>query len=250
MKKFGMVVAGALALAFASAPAWAADITVLSSTGIQSVVLALQPKFEKATGNKLLITFDTSNALKAQIDGGKGFDVAILTPGLIEDLIKSGKVAPSTSLTIARAGLGIAVKAGAKKPDIRTVGAFKQALLKTKSIAYTTAGQSGIAFAAVIEKLGIADQIKAKAKTIPGGPTGALIVSGDATMAVQLIPELKAVKGVSVVGPFPAELQTYVVLTGGIGAQSPNPAAAQQLLQYLTSPKALPTIKAKGLQPG
>lgn len=250
MRKFGMVVAGALALAFASAPAWAADITVLSSTGIQSVVLALQPKFEKATGNKLLITFDTSNALKAQIDGGKSFDVAILTPGLIEDLIKSGKVAPSTSLTIARAGLGIAVKAGAKKPDIRTVEGFKQALLKTKSIAYTTAGQSGIAFAAVIEKLGIADQIKAKAKTIPGGPTGALIVSGDATMAVQLIPELKAVKGVSVVGPFPAELQTYVVLTGGIGAQSPNPAAAQQLLQYLTSPKALPTIKAKGLQPG
>jgi molybdate transport system substrate-binding protein len=245
-----MVVAGALALAFASAPAWAADITVLSSTGIQSVVLALQPKFEKATGNKLLITFDTSNALKAQIDGGKSFGVAILTPGLIEDLIKSGKVAPSTSLTIARAGLGIAVKAGAKKPDIRTVEGFKQALLKTKSIAYTTAGQSGIAFAAVIEKLGIADQIKAKAKTIPGGPTGALIVSGDATMAVQLIPELKAVKGVSVVGPFPAELQTYVVLTGGIGAQSPNPAAAQQLLQYLTSPKALPTIKAKGLQPG
>lgn len=159
-------------------------------------------------------------------------------------------MAPSTSLTIARAGLGIAVKAGAKKPDIRTVEGFKQALLKTKSIAYTTAGQSGIAFAAVIEKLGIADQIKAKAKTIPGGPTGALIVSGDATMAVQLIPELKAVKGVSVVGPFPAELQTYVVLTGGIGAQSPNPAAAQQLLQYLTSPKALPTIKAKGLQPG
>jgi molybdate transport system substrate-binding protein len=250
MKKIGRIVAGMLALALASGHAWAADITVLSSTGIESVLTALQPKFEKATGNKLVITFDTSNALKAQIDGGKAFDLAILTPGLVENLIKAGKIAPSTSVTIARAGLGIAVKSGAKKPNIRTVEGFKQALLATKSIAYTTSGQSGIAFAAVIEKLGIADQIKAKAKTIPGGPTGALIVSGDATMAVQLIPELKAVKGVSVVGPFPDALQSYVVLTGGIGAQASNPAAAQQLLQYLSGPKAASTIKKKGLQPG
>ena len=97
MKKIGRIVAGMLALALASGHAWAADITVLSSTGIESVLTALQPKFEKATGNKLVITFDTSNALKAQIDGGKSFGVAILTPGLIEDLIKSGKVAPSTA---------------------------------------------------------------------------------------------------------------------------------------------------------
>jgi molybdate transport system substrate-binding protein len=187
-----MIAAGArLGLALLlmhTATAGAAEITILCSTGVKTVVAQLAPQFEQATGHKLNVSFDASNLLKDQIDAGKPFDVAILTPALIDALIKQGKVVDGTAVAIARAGVGIAVKVGAPKPDISSVDAFKRALLNAKSIAYTSAGQSGLHFARVIEKLGIADEVKTKAKTIPGGPTGNLVVNGEADLAVQLIP--------------------------------------------------------------
>jgi molybdate transport system substrate-binding protein len=142
------------------------------------------------------------------------------------------------------------VKKGAPRPDISSVDAFKRALLNAKSIAYTTAGQSGLQFAKVIEDLGIADQVKAKGKTVPGGSAGELIVKGEADMAVQLIPELMAVRGIRVVGPFPKEIQSYVVLTAGISANAKDKAAAQALIKFLIAPSAAPVIKAKGMEPG
>jgi molybdate transport system substrate-binding protein len=176
--------------------------------------------------------------------------VIILTPSLINELIKQGKVADGSAVNVARAGIGVAVKKGAPRPDISSVDAFKRALLNAKSIAYTTAGQSGLQFAKVIENLGIADQVKAKGKTVPGGSAGELIVKGEADMAVQLIPELMAVRGIRVVGPFPKEIQSYVVLTAGISANAKDKAAAQALIGFLTAPSAVPVIKAKGMEPG
>jgi molybdate transport system substrate-binding protein len=228
----------------------ASEITVLSSNGVKTVLLELVPQFEKATGNKVNITLDASNLLKKEIDAGKSFDVAILTPGLINELIKQGKVADGSAANIARTGIGVAVKKGASKPDISSVDAFKHALLNAKSIAYTTAGQSGGHFAKVIEKLGIADQVIAKGKTVPGGSTGDLVVKGEAEMAVQLISELMAVPGIDVVGPFPAEVQNYVVLTAGISANAKDKAAAQALIKFLTAPSAVPVIISKGMEPG
>jgi molybdate transport system substrate-binding protein len=251
---FERIVAPGLRLALAlllggTASAHAADITVLSSTGLKTVIEELAPQFEKTTGSKLDITYGASNLLKKEIDGGRSFDVAILTPALIDELIKQGKVAQGSTAAIARAGSGVAVRAGTPKPDISTVEAFKRALIEAKSIAFTTAGQSGLHFASVIEKLGIAEQVKAKAKTFPGGSTAALVVKGEAEMAVQLIPELMAVSGVEVVGPFPGELQAYVVLAGGVAANAKDKAAAEALIKFLTAPAAAPVIKAKGMEP-
>jgi len=249
MNRILAALAGVLALVLAQLPAQAAEIAVGSSTGIQSALKVLAPRFEKATGNKLDITFDTANAIKGQIDGGKAFDVVIMTPGLIDELSKGGKVALGSGVAIAHAGIGLAVKKGAPRPHIVNAADLKRVLLNAQSIAYTTSGQSGIAFAKLIDQLGIAGPVKAKGKTIPGGPAAQLIVDGQADMAIQLVPELKAVPGVTVV-PFPKELQTYIVLTGGISTTAHDPKAAASLLQYLTSPKAAPILKAKGLLPG
>jgi molybdate transport system substrate-binding protein len=228
----------------------AADITILASNGVKAAVVELVPQFEKETGHKLKFTWGASNLLAKQVESGEAFDVVIVTPSLIKSLILQGKVEDGSAVNIARAGLGVAIKQGAPKPDISTVEAFKNTMLNAKAIAYTTAGQSGLHFISVTEKLGIADQVKAKGKTIPGGAAAEFIVKGEADTAVQLIPELASVPGVEVVGPFPAELQNYIVLTGGVGRNAKDKAAAQALIKYLTTPAAISVIKAKGMEPG
>jgi molybdate transport system substrate-binding protein len=142
------------------------------------------------------------------------------------------------------------VKQGAPKPDISTVEAFKRTLIDAKAIAYTTSGQSGLHFISVTEKLGIAEQVKAKSKTVPGGAAAEFVAKGDADVAIQLIPELASVPGVEVVGPFPAEIQAYIVLTGGVGNNAKDKASAQALIKFLTTPAAISVIKAKGMEPG
>jgi molybdate transport system substrate-binding protein len=228
----------------------AADINVLASNGIKAAVVELVPQFEKETGYKLNFTWGASNLLVKQVERGKDFDVVILTPPLIKGLIKLGKVVDGSAVDLARVGLGVAVKQGAPKPDISTVEAFKKTLLNAKAIAYTTAGQSGLHFINVTERLGIAEQVAAKGKTVAEGPAAELVARGEADIAIQLIPELAAVSGVEVVGPFPAELQNYIVLTGGVGTTAADKAAAQGLIKYLTTPAAISVIKAKGMEPG
>jgi molybdate transport system substrate-binding protein len=230
--------------------ALAADITVLASNGVKAAVTELVPQFEKETGHKLHFTWGASNLLAKQVDSGEAFDIVVLTPALIKGLIQQGKVVDGSATDLARAGAGVAVKQGAPKPDISTVDNFKNAMLNAKAVAYTTAGQSGLHFISVMEKLGIAEQVKAKGKTIPGGAAAELVAKGEADLAVQLIPELASVSGVDVVGPFPAELQNYIVLTAGIGTNAKDKMAAQSLIKYLTSPTAISVIKAKGMKPG
>ena len=230
--------------------ACAAYITVLASNGVKAAVVELIPQFENETGHKLKFTWGASNLLTKQVESGEAFDVVIVTPSLIKGLVQQGKVVDGSAVNLARVGLGVAVKQGAPKPDISTVEAFKSTMLNAKAIAYTTAGQSGLHFISVTEKLGIADQVKAKGKTIPGGAAAEFIVKGEADTAVQLIPELASVPGVEVVGPFPAELQNYIVLTGGVGTNAKDKVGAQALIKYLTTPAAISVIKAKGMEPG
>ena len=243
-------VAGLVLLPSAIVTARAADITILASNGVKAAVVELIPQFENETGHKLKFTWGASNLLAKQVESGEAFDVVIVTPSLIKGLIQQGKVVDGSAVNLARVGLGVAVKQGAPKPDISTVEAFKSTMLNAKAIAYTTAGQSGLHFISVTEKLGIADQVKAKGKTIPGGAAAEFIVKGEADTAVQLIPELASVPGVEVVGPFPAELQNYIVLTGGVGTNAKDKVAAQALIKYLTTPAAISVIKAKGMEPG
>jgi molybdate transport system substrate-binding protein len=240
----------AAALLLPAAAAQADTITVLCSTGVKSVVEVLAPQFEKTSGHKLDITYDASNLLVKEIEGGKAFDVVVVTPPLIAGLVKDGKVVDGSAVTIAKAGVGVAVKVGAPKPDISTPDALKHALANAKAVAFTTAGQSGQYFVGVLEKMGIADQVKAKGKTRPGGAAGEFVANGEADLAVQLIPELMAVHGIEVVGPFPPELQTYVVLTAGVSSKASDKVAAEALIKFLSAPSAVPLIKSKGLEPG
>jgi molybdate transport system substrate-binding protein len=227
----------------------AGEIKVLSTIGVKSVVEEMAPQYEQKTGHKVAITFGLATALKRQIEAGEAFDLAIMTSAVADELLKEGKLVAATRTNVARGGIGIAVRAGAPKPDIGSVEALKRALLAAKSIAYNKEGGSGIYFAALLERLGIAEAMKAKTKYGIGNAPD-LVVAGEAEMVVQLITELIPVRGIEIVGPLPAEVQNYIVLVAGVGTQAKEPALAKDFLQFLTGPAAAPVIKAKGLEPG
>ncbi len=238
-----------LAVTAMQGAAHAAEIKVLSTNGVKAILEDLAPQFERATGHKLVITFEVTTVLKKDIEAGATFDVTILTASATDDLIKQGK-ARGPSAMIAKSGAGVAVKAGAPKPDISTTDAFKRALLAAKSVAYTTQGASGVYFMTVLDRLGIAAEIKAKAKTQAGGAVAELVARGEAELAVQQISELLPVKGAEYVGPFPPELQNYTAFTAALGLSPKDPAAAKAFIDFLTAPSALSVIKAKGMEPG
>lgn len=225
-------------------------LTVFSSNGIRAVLLELAPQIERSTGRKLDITFNPANVLKQQIDAGAAFDAAILTPPVIDDAIRAGRIVPASRRVVARTGAGLAVRAGAPRPDIGNIAGFTQALLAARSIAATRQGASGMHFARVLDRLGIADAVGPKIQWQAGGLTGELAARGEVELAVQLMSELKAVSGIDIVGPFPAELQDYAVMVAGIGQAARDPAAAQALIDALTATSALPLLERKGMEPG
>jgi molybdate transport system substrate-binding protein len=224
-------------------------IKVLASNGVKEVLLELAPQFEQLTGRNLAITFDRSSELKKQIEAGELFDVAILTGPMIDDLIQQRQIAAGTGANIARSGVGVAVRAGTPKPDIGTVEAFKRTLLGAKSLAYTTEGASGIYFASVLQRLGIADAVRAKSKTQPGGAVGELVARGGAEFAVQQISELLPVAGTQIVGPFPLELQSFTLFTAGLADAPKELEGAKVLVKFLTAPGIAAVLKSKGMEP-
>ena len=248
MATLGMTTFGA-AMAATQGAADAAEIKVLSTNGVKAIIEELAPQFEKATGHKLVVTFGVTTALQKDIEAGAPFDVTVLVASATDDLIKQGK-AKGPSAMIAKSGAGVAVKAGAPKPDIGTAEAFKRALLAAKSVAYTTQGTSGQYFMTVLDRLGIAAEIRAKAKTQPGGAVAELVARGEAEIAVQQISELLPIRGTDYVGPFPPELQNYTAFTAALGPSPKDAAAARAFIDFLTAPSAVSVIKAKGMEPG
>jgi molybdate transport system substrate-binding protein len=184
-----------------------------------------------------------------RIKGGETADLAILIGPAIDQLLKQGKAKAGSRADLARVGNGVSVRAGAPKPDIGSVDAFKRALLEAKSVAYSSTGASGIYFEGLIQRLGIADQMKAKLKPVPGA-AGELVAKGEAELAVQQISELVAVPGTELVGPFPPELQDVTVFSAAVFADSKQAAAAQALVKFLSTPAAARVYKAKSMQPG
>jgi molybdate transport system substrate-binding protein len=229
--------------------AHAAEIHVLSSVALKAVAEELFPQFEKATHHKVDVQFAIAARQKQKVESGEPFDLIVVTPAMLDDLIKQGIVAADTRTVIARSGLGLVIKAGAPRPDIGTVDAFKRTLLGAKSITYTKEGASGVLFAAIIEKLGIAAALAPKTQyTSVGEEASANVVSGKAQFGVLPISEILPVQGAEVGGVFPAELQQYIVMAGGVGAKAAEGAAARELLRFLASPAALPVLEAKGMQ--
>jgi molybdate transport system substrate-binding protein len=227
----------------------AAELKILTAGAFKQVVLAVMPEFEKL-GHKVTVDNDTVGALQKRIDGGESFDLVVVTPGAIDDLVKKGKVAEGSKTVLARVGVGVMVKAGAPAPDVSSVDAFKRALLNAKTIAYidpASGGSSGIYVANLLQKLGIADQIKPKERLKKGGYVADLIKSGEAELGIHQISEIVPVKEVTLVGPLPAEIQNYTTYAAGIGTATKNSAAVKALIGVLSGPAAAAVLKQKGM---
>lgn len=225
-------------------PAAADEIRVLASVGIQTVVEELAPRFEKASGHSITLIFDLSSTLKGRIEKDEPFDVAILTPPLIDELFSRKLVASKAQ--VARTGLGIMIKSGNRTPDIGSVDALKRTLLAASAIAYPEAGASGTAFLAIAKQLGIAGTIRTK-PAASAAAVNASILDGTADLAVAPISEILPVKGAALAGPFPAAVQTYIVMTAATRVATPG-AAVNAFLAYLTSPANDGVLKAKGME--
>ncbi len=248
------VVGVALAVAFAwcASPGGRADATELKIFGsrvTKVIVSELGPGFEKATGFKPVVVADVAAVMKRRIEGGEPFDLAVLVDFQIDDLIKSGKILAETRADIMSSGIGVAVKRGAPKPDISTVEAFKQTLLNAKSITYLKEGASTIHLRKVFNQLGIADAIKSKAVETAGEEVSEFVADGKVELGLIVTPNIMSVPGAELVGPLPAEINSVVMFTAGVSAQSPNQNVARELIRLLKSPEAKPVIKAKGNDP-
>ena len=230
-------------------PAHADQVRVLSSVAVKAVMDALVPEFERTTKHKVSAEFGIAAAMKTRMEGGEPFDVAILTPAMLDDLATRKLIDPASRPVVARSGLGLMLKAGSRKPDVSSVEAFKRTLLAARSITYVPSGASGVLFLATLDKLGIADAVKAKAKTAASGDeVNQNITSGTADLAVLPVSEILPVAGAELGGVFPAEIQSYIVMAAGINPRSPSAAAAREFVAFITSAKATPVIKAKGME--
>src|SRR5579863_6670162 len=223
-----------------------AELSVYSTIGVRSAAEELFRNFEKPSGHKLAVrlsvTWGTAPMLVKRLEGGETADVLILSRAGIDQLSKQGKIAPGSDVTLAGSGVAIAVKAGAPKPDISSPEALKNALLSCRSIAYSepsAGGASGVYFAKLLERMGIADAMKPKTKYPPaGGFSAELLLTGEAELAVQQKPELLHVAGAEIVGFLPGELNVVTMFAAGIVPGSGNTEAGQKLIAFLRTPEA------------
>jgi molybdate transport system substrate-binding protein len=231
----------------------AAELKVLSATGMQAVMEDLGPKFERATGDKLAITFATLGATVKRVQNGEIADVVIIQRGSAPG--KDGKAIANSVTALARAGIFIAVRKGAPKPDVSSPDALKRTLLAAKSISYVdpaSGGASGIHFAKVLDRLEIANEMQSKT-VFPNPKTpaevGVVVANGEAEIGVHLIQELMSVAGIDLVGPLPGDLQATTVFSAAIMTGAKEAAAAKALVDFLRTPESAKVIKAKGLEP-
>ena len=251
MKPGSLAAALACAAALAAVPAGAADIKVIASNGVRASLEELAPAFERETGNKVALEFGLAAVLRRQIEAGEAFDLAILTRVGVDDLVKAGKVDGNSRAPIARSGVGIGIRKGAPRADIATTDALMRAMLAASSVSWAKEGASGVHFASVLQRIGIADRMKPKETLVDtGAEVGKLLASGQVQYGALLVNELMTLPGVEVLGPLPPDLQSYVVFTAGVASASGSPQAAAALVRFLQSPASRAVFKAKGQEPG
>src|SRR6202166_4467033 len=254
-RKFAAVAALPLICALLTAASARADeIKVVTSGGFTAAYLELVPEYEGSSHNKLVTAFGpsmgtTHNAIPIRLERGEAIDVVIMAGPALDDLIKQGKVRAGSRVDLVQSYIGMAVKAGAPRPDISTVDALKRTLLAAKSIAYSDSASGVYLSTELFPKLGIADQIKGKSKKIEADPVGGVVASGEAEIGFQQISELRPVKGIDIVGELPPGAQRVTVFAAAIPTTSKHPEAAKAFIQWLESPAAHPAIKKSGLEP-
>jgi len=227
----------------------AAEIKVLSAGAVRAILTALAPAFERETGLKVAMTFGTVGVVRQKL-ATEPVDVVIMSDTALEEAIKQGRVEAASRADIARTGIGVGVREGAPRPDISTSEALKQALLAAKSLTYVDpaqGGTSGIHFAAVLQRLGIADAVKSKTTLVPGGYPAELVARGEVEMVVHQISEILPVKGVTLVGPLPRDVQKVTTYSAGVPAKAEMVEAAHAFIEFLESPSAKPKFAAAGL---
>ncbi len=252
MKMRSVVAAGSIGFMILLAvgfPAEAAEIKVLSGNGARAAISALGAQFERASGHKVAIHFEVNPAVKRKIEAGESFDVAVLNPPVLDDLIKQRKIVADTRAVIGRSGIGAAVRAGAPKPDISSVAAFKRTLLSVKSVAYPGEGASGKYFVSLVDRLGIATEMKPKMRPMPAEYNVEVVARGEVDLVVVVASRISGVPGVELVGPIPQELQTWIGFTAGVGSGAKEPEAAREMIRLFTAPAAAPVLRAMGVEP-
>ncbi len=221
---------------------------ILCTNGVKSVMLELLPEFERARSTKIAVTWGSTNALLKDIKAGLGGDVAVLTAEAVDELIDQGKAVAGSRVDLARSRIGVAVRKGAKQPDIASPEALKRALIAASSVAHSKTGLSGLYFPTVLARLGIADAIQSKIVIPdPGTAVGEVVAKGDAEIGIQQISELLPVAGIEIVGPLPEPLQKITTFSGGVLRAAKEPSLAEALLKFVAaeSPRLL---KQKGLE--
>lgn len=227
----------------------APTLTILSTHAMVEVLNALKSEFERAHGYRLVFSFDPSLAVRRRIEQGEPFDIAIVTRNAIDELAAAGQIAPETCGTLGRTGLGVSVRAGAAKPDIASVEAFKRALLAAQSVVRSREGASGAILESVMERLGITEAMRDKIVVAGSGRVAEYVARGEAELAVQQISELVPVQRADFVGPFPPELQHETVFAAGVASASPARATAEAFITLLAAPATAPLYTANGLEP-
>jgi molybdate transport system substrate-binding protein len=250
VKRLAVVALFALGLSLATGRAASAErITVLCSNGFKAVLQDVAPQFEKASGHQLSISYSVSAELKRRIEGGEPFDLVVITPAQIDDLIKTGRIIPASRAPLARAGMALAVRRGAPKPDVRTVDALKATLIASKSIAFAKEGTGGVFLMALLKRFGLVEQMTPTFKpTTTGDEVSQAVARGEAELGVLPLSEILPVPGVEVAGIFPAEVQDYAVMVGGVSATASHSTAARGLLEFLASPSLTPVVEKKGME--
>jgi molybdate transport system substrate-binding protein len=232
----------------------AAEIKVLSAIGMRQAMEDLGPKFERATGHKLAVTFAVGGVIVKRVQDGETADVVMLPRPGIESLAKDGKLMAGSQVVLARSGIGVFVRKGAPKLDISSPEALKRTLLAAKSITYSNpalGGASGVHFAKVLDRLGIANEMKPKTvfSKIPGA-VGEVVAKGEADIAIHQIQEGISVPGIEIVGPLPGDLQDTIVFSGAIMVGAKEAESGKALINFLRTPEATRMIKSKGMEPG
>lgn len=229
-------------------PSHAAEIKAFITGAARGAYSEIVPKFERATGHKVVSQFDLPPKLLVKVDAGEPFDVLVLSYD-VDGLVKKGTLAAGSRTVLGQTGVGVAIRKGSPKPDFSTVDAFKRSLLNAKSIATSGEGSSGRYVVTLLERLGIADQVKPKIKSGGPGRSGELLSQGEVDFVVSGLPPLVGVPNVEWLGYLPAEIQSWVIFSGGIGSAAKEAAAGRALLDFLTTPESVAVWKAHGLEP-
>jgi molybdate transport system substrate-binding protein len=252
MKHVLMSVALMLAVAAGSTSpivAQGSSLRVIASNGIKDALERLQPEIERATGTRLSIEWGASNVLRRTIEGGSPFDIAILTPGIVDELVKAGHLTAASRADLARSDVAVAARKGAPKTDVSTADALKRRLLAARSTTYARDGASAAALTTMMATLGIAEAMKSKIVLQPPSVRPAdAVAAGQEELVLAPLSELQS-PGLQVLGLLPKEFQSPLVLTGAVSAHAAQPAAASAMLAYLTSAKAVAAFKATGMEP-